>query len=49
MPSAIAEWLGASVVTSFSGKGLIDERDGRSLGHARSACAKVVLPLPSRN
>ncbi|MGE5754586.1 MAG: thiamine pyrophosphate-binding protein [Planctomycetaceae bacterium] len=41
---AVAERLGAPVVTSLNGKGLIDERDGRSLGHARSARAKVVLP-----
>jgi thiamine pyrophosphate-dependent acetolactate synthase large subunit-like protein len=41
---AVAERLGAPVVTSLNGKGLIDERDPRSLGHARSARAKVVMP-----
>jgi acetolactate synthase-1/2/3 large subunit len=41
---AVAERLGAPVVTSLNGKGLIDERDPRSLGHARSARARVALP-----
>jgi acetolactate synthase-1/2/3 large subunit len=41
---AMADRLGAPVVTSLNGKGLIDERDERSLGHARSARARVVLP-----
>jgi thiamine pyrophosphate-dependent acetolactate synthase large subunit-like protein len=41
---ALAVRLGAPVVTSLNGKGLLDERDPISLGHARSARAKVALP-----
>ncbi len=41
----IAERLKAPVVTSLNAKGILDERDPLSLGHARSARAKVVLPL----
>jgi acetolactate synthase-1/2/3 large subunit len=41
---AVAERLGAPVITSLNGKGLLDERDPLSLGHARSARARVVLP-----
>jgi len=40
----LAERLNAPVVTSLNGKGLIDERDPLSLGHARSARAKAALP-----
>jgi acetolactate synthase-1/2/3 large subunit len=40
----VAERLNALVITSLNGKGIIDERDPLSLGHARSARAKVVLP-----
>jgi acetolactate synthase-1/2/3 large subunit len=36
--------LGAPVVTSLNAKGLLDERHPPSLGHARSARAKVALP-----
>ncbi|WP_406701026.1 thiamine pyrophosphate-binding protein [Singulisphaera sp. Ch08] len=41
---AVAERLGAPVVTSLNGKGILDERDPYSLGHARSARAKEALP-----
>jgi acetolactate synthase-1/2/3 large subunit len=41
---ALAGRLKAPVVTSLNAKGLLDERDPLSLGHARSARAKVVLP-----
>lgn len=41
---AVAERLGAPVITTLNGKGLIDERDPISLGHARSPRAKVALP-----
>jgi acetolactate synthase-1/2/3 large subunit len=41
---AIAEQLRCPVVTTLNGKGLIDERDGMSLGHARSVRARLVLP-----
>jgi acetolactate synthase-1/2/3 large subunit len=40
----VASKLKAPVVTSLNGKGLIDERDPVSLGHARSARARVALP-----
>jgi acetolactate synthase-1/2/3 large subunit len=40
----LAERLGAPVVTTLNGKGLIDEADPISLGHARSARAKAALP-----
>jgi acetolactate synthase-1/2/3 large subunit len=36
--------LRAPVVTTLNGKGLLDERHPASLGHARSARAKVALP-----
>jgi acetolactate synthase-1/2/3 large subunit len=41
---AIAERLNAPLLTTLNGKGLIDERDPLSLGHARSPRAGVVLP-----
>jgi acetolactate synthase-1/2/3 large subunit len=41
---AVAERLGAPVVTSLNAKGIVDERDPLSLGHARSARAKEALP-----
>jgi acetolactate synthase I/II/III large subunit len=41
---AIAERLQAPVVTSQNAKGLLDERDPLSLGHARSVRAKAALP-----
>lgn len=41
---AVAERLHCPVVTSLNGKGLIDERDPLSLGHARSARGKAALP-----
>jgi acetolactate synthase-1/2/3 large subunit len=42
--AALAERLDAPVITSLNGKGLLDERHPRSLGHARSARAKTALP-----
>jgi acetolactate synthase-1/2/3 large subunit len=41
---AVAERLGAPVVTTLNGKGILDERDPLSLGHARSSRAKHALP-----
>lgn len=41
---AVAERLRAPIITSLNGKGIIDERDLLSLGHARSARAKAALP-----
>ncbi len=41
---ALAERLGAPVITSLNGKGILDERDPVALGHARSVRAKAVLP-----
>jgi acetolactate synthase-1/2/3 large subunit len=41
---ALAQRIEAPVVTTLNAKGLIDERDPVSLGHARSARAKAVLP-----
>lgn len=41
---AVAERLRAPVVTSLNGKGILDERDPLSLGHARSARGKAALP-----
>lgn len=41
---AVAERLNAPIVTSLNAKGIIDERDPYSLGHARSARAKYALP-----
>jgi acetolactate synthase-1/2/3 large subunit len=40
----LAEELSCPVVTTLNAKGLIDERDLLSLGHARSAKANVVMP-----
>jgi acetolactate synthase-1/2/3 large subunit len=39
----LAERLRCPIVTSLNGKGIFDERDPISLGHARSARAKVAL------
>jgi acetolactate synthase-1/2/3 large subunit len=41
---AVAERLRAPVVTTLNGKGILDERDPLSLGHARSARGKTALP-----
>ncbi len=41
---ALAERIEAPVVTTLNAKGLLDERDPLSLGHARSARARAVLP-----
>jgi acetolactate synthase-1/2/3 large subunit len=41
---SLARRLGAPVITSLNAKGLLDERHPFSLGHARSARARVVLP-----
>ena len=41
---ALAKQLEAPVVTTLNAKGLLDERDPVSLGHARSVRAKAVLP-----
>ncbi|MDR3637048.1 MAG: thiamine pyrophosphate-binding protein [Isosphaeraceae bacterium] len=41
---AVAERLRCPVITSLNAKGLIDERDPLSLGHARSARSKAGLP-----
>jgi acetolactate synthase-1/2/3 large subunit len=41
---ALAERLDAPVITTLNGKGLLDERHPRSLGHARSTRARHVLP-----
>jgi acetolactate synthase-1/2/3 large subunit len=40
----LARRLGAPVVTTLNGKGLLDERHPLSLGHARSSRARHVLP-----
>jgi acetolactate synthase-1/2/3 large subunit len=40
----LARRLGAPIVTTLNGKGLLDERHPLSLGHARSARARAVLP-----
>jgi acetolactate synthase I/II/III large subunit len=40
----LAARLGAPVLTTLNGKGLLDERHPFSLGHARSARAKTALP-----
>ncbi len=40
----LASRLGAPVVTTLNGKGLLDERHPLSLGHARSSRAKKALP-----
>jgi acetolactate synthase-1/2/3 large subunit len=41
---ALAERLRCPVITTLNGKGLIDERDPLSLGHARSARARAAQP-----
>jgi acetolactate synthase-1/2/3 large subunit len=41
---AIAERLCCPVITTLNGKGLIDERDPLSLGHARSLRARLLQP-----
>jgi len=41
---ALAERLDAPVLTTLNAKGLLDERDPLSLGHARSVRARAVLP-----
>jgi len=41
---ALARLLGAPIVTTLNAKGLIDERDPLSLGHARSIGARLALP-----
>ncbi len=40
----LARRLGAPVITTLNGKGLLDERHPLSLGHARSVRSKAVLP-----
>jgi len=40
----LARRLGAPVVTTLNGKGVLDERNPLSLGHARSVRARRVLP-----
>lgn len=40
----LARRLDAPVITTLNGKGLLDERDPVSLGHARSAQARAALP-----
>jgi thiamine pyrophosphate-dependent acetolactate synthase large subunit-like protein len=40
----LAERLDCPVITSLNGKGILDERDPHSLGHARSARAREALP-----
>jgi acetolactate synthase-1/2/3 large subunit len=40
---ALAQRIEAPLITTLNAKGLIDERDKVSLGHARSARARVVL------
>ncbi len=40
---ALAEHLDMPVITSLNGKGIVDERNRRSLGHARSPRAKKAL------
>ena len=44
---ALAARLGAPVVTTLNGKGLLDERHPLSLGHARSARAKTCSRTPT--
>jgi acetolactate synthase-1/2/3 large subunit len=41
---AIAERLRCPVITTLNGKGLVDERDPLSLGHARSVRARCLQP-----
>jgi thiamine pyrophosphate-dependent acetolactate synthase large subunit-like protein len=40
----LAERIGAAIVTSLNGKGIVDERNPRSVGHAKSISAKALLP-----
>jgi acetolactate synthase-1/2/3 large subunit len=40
----LAERLGAPIITTLNAKGILDERDPCSLGHARSARARAALP-----
>ncbi len=40
----VARLLDAPVITTLNGKGIIDERDPQSLGHARSIRARAALP-----
>ena len=44
---ALAARLGAPVVTTLNGKGLLDERHPLSLGHARSARAAMSCRTPT--
>src|SRR5262249_42277500 len=41
---ALAQRLECPAITTLNGKGILDERDPYSLGHARSFKARVVLP-----
>jgi acetolactate synthase-1/2/3 large subunit len=41
---AVAQRLDCPVITTLNGKGLLDERDPYSLGHARSVRARTALP-----
>jgi thiamine pyrophosphate-dependent acetolactate synthase large subunit-like protein len=41
---ALAKKLDCPVITTLNGKGILDERDPLSLGHARSFKARVALP-----
>ncbi|HWY85635.1 MAG TPA: thiamine pyrophosphate-binding protein [Gemmataceae bacterium] len=41
---ALAKKLACPVITTLNGKGIVDERDPHSLGHARSFKARVALP-----
>lgn len=41
---ALARHLHCPVITTLNGKGIVDERDPLSLGHARSFKARVALP-----
>ena len=41
---ALAKKLACPVITTLNGKGIVDERDPLSLGHARSFKARVALP-----
>jgi acetolactate synthase-1/2/3 large subunit len=40
----LARQLGCPVITTLNAKGILDERDSCSLGHARSVRARVALP-----
>lgn len=42
--AAFADRIDAAVVTTLNGKGILDERHPRSLGHARSARAQAAWP-----